>query len=79
MKTEKELEFERIVKEIENKYNFLEKVDNRETDPNYTPEQTKKEDEKYVKYSKELIILRKQLREIGKKLPKDSIYRPYEG
>lgn len=53
-----------IIKMFRNKHkmeNFLDKVDNRDTDPDYSIEEMKEEDEKYERYSKELPKIKEAL------------------
>lgn len=60
-------EYKRIVKEIQKRENFLEKVDDRDIDPCHSLEQQKAEDEKYERYEKELAELREQAKKLRKK------------
>jgi len=56
-----EKEAARLWKEIQKRKTFIERVDNRDEDLDYTPEQMDKEAEKYERYELELKELNKQL------------------
>jgi len=55
---EDEIESARLQKEIAKRQNFLDKVDDRECDPDFTKEQFDEEYKKYCRYEKEIVELR---------------------
>jgi hypothetical protein len=56
----------RLTKEINKREDFIDMVDNRDTDPDFTEEQQKIEDEKYERYEKEIKELKEKRDEISK-------------
>jgi len=59
-----EKEAARLWKEITKRENFMEKVDDRDTDPDYSQDEMNAEDEKYQKYLAEVKVLKEQLNKI---------------
>jgi hypothetical protein len=63
-------EYIKILSEVNRKQNFIDRVDDREEDPDYSPEEMKAESEKYDRYEKEISELKDKEEKLREKFPK---------